>query len=254
MTDVKKQKIKKISGIVLNVLIWAFVVFSVLVTVLVFAAQGNKDGVPSLFGKSFITIESPSMTGTLDMGDLVFMERLDEEDKRELEAGDIITYRAPIDINGDGMTGDLNTHRIVSHDTVKGIFVTQGDNEPGPDSYTIGYNDIIGECEEDEKIAGLGNVIKFLRSPLGFFLCIVLPLMLFFLYELYNFISILVTERAKRNPVSKETEEEIKRRAIEEYIRSQEASNTSSEAKEEPILKSDESLTDAKKEAENEEK
>ena len=49
-----------------------------------------------------------------------------------------------------------------------------------------------------------------------------LPLILFFLYELYNFISILTKERAKRAAVSaKETEEEIKRRAIEEYLRSQ---------------------------------
>ena len=73
------------------------------------------------------------------------------------------------------------------------------------------------------KLPGVGNVIKFLRSSLGFFLCIVLPLILFFLFELYNFIKVLVTEKAKKAPVSKETEEEIKKRAIEEYLKSQEA-------------------------------
>jgi signal peptidase len=66
-------------------------------------------------------------------------------------------------------------------------------------------------------------MIGFLRSSLGFFLCIVLPLILFFLYELYRFIAILVTERAKKKPVSAETEEEIKRRAIEEYLKQQAA-------------------------------
>ena len=46
-------------------------------------------------------------------------------------------------------------------------------------------------------------------------------MILFFLYELYNFISILTSERAKKAPIAKETEEEIKRRAIEEYLKSQ---------------------------------
>ena len=73
-------------------------------------------------------------------------------------------------------------------------------------------------------------MINFLRSRLGFFICIVLPLILFFLYELYNFINILVTERAKKAPVAKETEEEIKRRAIEEYIKSQQAAQNATAA------------------------
>jgi signal peptidase len=66
-------------------------------------------------------------------------------------------------------------------------------------------------------------VINFLRSSLGFFLCIVLPLILFFLYELYNFISILVTERAKKAAGAAPAidEEEIKRRAVEEYLAKQ---------------------------------
>ncbi len=231
MTDAKKQQIKKVSGIVLNVLIWIFVVFSVLVTVLVFAAQGSPDGIPSLFGKSLITIETPSMSGTYEVGDLVFMEKLSHEEKLELEAGTIITYRAPIDINNDGKTGDINTHRIEKHYKEEGYFETKGDAELAKDRYTITYSDIIGVCKEGGKLSGVGNVINFLRSSLGFFLCIVLPLILFFLYELYNFISLLLAERAKRAPVSKETEEEIKRRAIEEYIKSQEGEDKASEEK-----------------------
>jgi hypothetical protein len=43
---------------------------------------------------------------------------------------------------------------------------------------------------------------------------------------LYNFINILVSEKAKRAPVAKETEEEIKRRAIEEYIKNQQAAES----------------------------
>jgi signal peptidase I len=172
------------------------------------------------------------------VGDLVFMTKLSDEDKLALKENDIITYRAPIDIDGDGKIGDVNTHRVVSHDVATGVIVTKGDNNllkdnEGDDSYTIHRNDVIGKCTEKGKLGGVGNVITFLRSSLGFFLCIVLPLILFFLYELYNFITVIVSERAKKAPVAKETEEEIKRRAIEEYIKSQQAAAAAQQSAEE---------------------
>ena len=245
------EKVKKIAGIVGNVLIWAFVVFSMLITLMVFAAQGNADGIPSLFGKSMITIQSESMQDTYMKGDLVFMTKLSDEEKVGLAKDDIITYRAPIDIDGDGMIGDINTHRIISHDPATGIIVTKGDNNilqdnQGDDAYTIHRNDVVGKCTEKGKLGGVGNVINFLRSSLGFFLCIVLPLILFFLYELYNFISVLVSERAKKAPVAKETEEEIKRRAIEEYIKSQQAAAAAQNATEAtPSTEDSETKTEA---------
>ena len=215
-----------------------YAIFSLLITIMVFSAQGSSDGIPALFGKSWLTIETPSMQDTYMVGDLVFMTKLSDEEKMSLKKDDIITYRAPIDINQDGITGDINTHRIYSIDPNTGVIVTKGDNNILPDNegdtaYTIHRNDVIGVCTETGKLGGVGNVINFLRSSLGFFLCVVLPLILFFLYELYNFISILVSERAKKAPVAKETEEEIKRRAIEEYIKSQQAAAAAAETKSE---------------------
>ena len=212
---------KKILSVALNVIVWIFVIFSLLITVLVFSAQGSKDGVPSIFGKSLITISTNSMEPTYKVGDLVFMEKISDADIDKLEVGQIITFHAPIDIDNDGKTGDINTHRIHSIDGNR--FTTSGDLIGTPDDYTIHASDIIGVCTEDGKIGGLGNVITFLRSSLGFFLCIVLPLILFFLYELYNFISIIVSEKAKKasanaSPVD---EEEIKKKAIEEYLAKQ---------------------------------
>lgn len=219
---------KKILNIALNALIWLFVIFSLVITILVFTAQGSEDGVPAIFGKSLITISTDSMEPIYYAGDLVFMEKLSESEKRELKEGDIITFHAPIDINGDGMIGDINTHKIHSVDHERNQFVTKGENNPHPDNvgddaYTVHYSDVIGICQPDGKIGGLGNVINFLRSSLGFFLCIVLPLILFFLYELYNFITILVTERSKKvaSAAAAIDEEEIKKRAIEEYLAKQ---------------------------------
>ncbi len=242
-----KAKIKKIAEIVLNVLIWVFVALSILVTALVFAAQGSPDGIPDLFGTSLITIETPSMKPIYNVGDLVFMKKISNEEKYELEAGDIITFRTSVDINGDGKAGDINTHLI--HEVVDGTltFITKGENNPAPDNvgdapYTVHHSDVIGVCTKDGKIGGLGGVINFLRSSLGFFICIVLPLLLFFLYELYSFIKLIISERAAKEPaVSKETEEEIKRRAIEEYIKSQAASADEPKQTEENSVEEEES-------------
>lgn len=219
----EKTKTKKIIVTIANVLIWIFVALSLLVTIAVFAAQRSEDGVPALFGKSLITIETGSMEPTYNSGDLVFMKKLTNEEKDNLKVGDIITFRTSIDINGDGKAGDLNTHRIHAHEEGTLTFVTKGDHNLIPDNeganpYTVHYDDIIGLCEEDGKLGGVGSVVKFLRSSLGFFLCIVLPLILFFLYELYRFISILMAQKAEKKTAPVIDEEEIKRRAIEEYL------------------------------------
>lgn len=228
LKDLNKKKVLSVTA---NVLIWAFVAFSLLITILVFSAQGSKDGVPSVFGKSLISISTDSMEGTFDVGDLVLMTKITDKEKESLVAGQIITFHAPIDIDGDGIIGDLNTHRIYEADHERRTFVTQGDHNPHPDNvgsngYVVHYSDVIGICEEDDCFSGLGGVIAFLRSSLGFFLCIVCPLILFFLYELYNFITIVVTERTKKtiaaaNAAPVVDEEEIKRRAVEEYLAKQ---------------------------------
>ncbi len=243
----KAQKTFKVLGIIGNVLIWIFVAFSILTTIFVIAAQNDKNGVPQMFGKSIITVQTDSMEPTYEVGDMLFMERLSEDEKKELEEGDIITFRSPVDIDGDGKVGDINTHRIYSHDKKTGFIMTKGDNPAATiDIQPISYNEILGKCTEKGRIGGLGGVMDFLRSSLGFFLCIVLPMLLFFLYELYNFISLLVARKAAANPapVSKEAEEEIKRKAIEEYL----AQQQSTQGTEAPIVETPTSAEEQNKE------
>ena len=237
-TENKKVDVKKILSIVGNVLVWAFVILSLVITAMVFAAQKSEDGVPALFGKSLITIQTKSMEDTYYAGDMVFMTKLTREEKLNLQVGQIITFRTSIDIDDDGKPGDLNTHRIVEGRGDSLSYVTKGDNNPhadnvGDKAYTVHVDDIIGVCTDDGKIRGFGNVIKFLSSSLGFFLCIVLPLILFFLYELYNFINVLVTEKNKKAAIAGvESEEEIKRRAIEEFLAAQAAEKAKADEEE----------------------
>lgn len=239
----QKSKAKKVLSIVFNTFVWVFLVFAILVTIMTFASRNSKDGVPSVFGKSIVSIQSNSMKSSkpesFKDGDLIIIEKITSNQALELEVGAIITYRAPQDIDGDGQTGDINTHRIVEKRTDAGgivWFKTQGDNpttNPTADNYELRYTDVIG-VYNGNKLAGVGSVVDFFRSSLGFLLVIVLPMALFFFYEVYCLIKIIMenkVKKAKAEALSPEQEEEIKRLAIQEYLAQQEQQN--SENKEE---------------------
>lgn len=237
-----KTQAKKIGAIVANVLVWAFLVFAALVTVLTFVSLNAKDGVPSIFGKSFVSVQSPSMDGdregSFKQGDMLIVDKISSNEALELTEGTIIVYRAPIDINGDGQTGDINTHRIVSKRTTDGGIVyykTQGDAEIYEDNYELRFTDVVAIYDGHSKLSGIGAVADFLKSSLGFFLIVVLPMALFFLYEVYNLIKIIMEQKMKKvsASVSQETEEEIKRRAIEEFLAQQAQAQANATATEE---------------------
>ena len=251
------NKTKKIIDNIVNVVLWIFLVFSIIVTMVVFSAQSN-DGIPSIFGNSVINIVSDSMKPIFKTGDMIIIEKVKTEDVHTValeiekawnenkENGPIITYYA--DIDGDGRDAELETHRVVGVRVDGGhyYFETMGDN---PDmshgkSKEVRMDKVVG-VYNGTRIAGVGGVINFLSGSLGFFLCVVLPLILFFLYELYNFILIVIRTRRENAPapaaaaITPEAEEEIRRRAIEEYLASQAQQAQESAPEEEPTVTED---------------
>lgn len=240
----KKTEAKKIVSIVLNVVAWAFLAFAALTTVLSFVSMNAKDGVPTIFGKSFVSVQSDSMEGnkkgSFNEGDMLIVDKISADEALKLDVDDIIVYRAPIDIDGDGETGDINTHRIVEKWTTDGgivYFRTRGDNPNyGEDTYDLRYTDVVAVYNGKSKLSGIGAVADFLKSSIGFFLIVVLPMALFFLYEVYNLIKIIMEQKLKKASatVSAETEEEIKRRAIEEFLAQQQAANAAPETAAKP--------------------
>jgi signal peptidase len=83
---------------------------------------------PALFGLQRYVITGGSMTGTYDLGSVVFEENVPVDD---LQVGDVITYVPPAE---SGIT-TLVTHRIVERhgDT----FRTKGDANPQVDPWTF---------------------------------------------------------------------------------------------------------------------
>lgn len=218
---------KKAVKIVFNVIAWIVLILALLVTVLVFSADRNN-GVASLLGYIPLTVESDSMKPTFAKDDLIIDKEID--DIKSLEKGDVITFWTIIE--GQKVK---NTHRIVEINEVNGniSFTTKGDNNPIEDTLDVYSGDIIGKWT-DVKIGSFGKVMSFLRTKTGFFVCILIPMALFFLFELYK---LIVTIVEIKRPVPEEIdEEEIKKRAIEEYLAEQKKNSETAgdDNKEEP--------------------
>lgn len=217
---------KKVLKTVANILSWIVLAIALLVTILVFSSGANN-GVANLFGFMPLTIESDSMVPTFKQGDLIICREVD--DVMQLQKGDVITFWTII----DGVKVK-NTHRIdeIQDNGTTRSFITRGDNNPVADETPVYANDIIGQWT-NVRLGGLGTAMNFLRTKTGFFICILIPMAIFFLFELYKFIVTLIEVKSEKT--TELDEEEIKRRAIEEYLASQkEKEAASAETPEQP--------------------
>ncbi|MCR5143122.1 MAG: signal peptidase I [Ruminococcus sp.] len=216
---------KKVLGIIINVLAWVILIFALLVTIMVFSS-GRNNGVANLLGFIPMTVESDSMKPTFEKDDFIICKEID--DMNTLKKGDVITFWTIIE--GQRVK---NTHRIVKIENENGSvsYITRGDNNGIDDSVPVYAGDVIGEWT-GVKVHGFGKAMDFLRTKTGFFICILIPMAIFFLFELYKFIVTLI--EVKKPELSEDDEEEIKKRAIEEYLAAQKAANKDSEAAAEP--------------------
>ena len=220
---------KKALKIAVDVLAWIVLIAAFLVTIMVFSSQKNN-GIPNFLGYMPMSVQSESMNPTFKEGDLIFIK---ETDLMDLKTDDVITFYTIIQ-----GTRVLNTHRIieVKDNGSANIFITKGDNNPIKDELSVYPSDIVGVWT-GAKIPGGGRVIDFLRTKTGFFVCILIPMAIFFLFELYKFIVVLI--EAKKPKMSEEEEEEIKKKAIEEYLAKEKAKeqeqNNGQDAVQEPV-------------------
>lgn len=76
----------------------------------------KKNPVPTFFGRAYLIVETGSMSSTIEIGDLVVVEKADE-----YKIGDIVTF---VKAQGEPPT----THRIINNGPFEGTFETKGDN------------------------------------------------------------------------------------------------------------------------------
>jgi len=200
---------KKVLSVIFDILAWILLIFAFLITIMVFGSEKNN-GVPTLLGYMPMSVQSDSMKPTFKKGDLIIAKKVD--DLYSLKENDVITFYTIID--GQRV---INTHRIVKiseEDNTK-TFITRGDNNPVDDETPVSASDILGKWT-NKKISGLGKFLDFITTKTGFFICVLIPIAIFFIFELYKFIAVLI--ESKQTVLSEEDEEEIKRKAVEEYL------------------------------------
>lgn len=217
----KNGKAKKIINAIVDVLVVMVLIVSILVVILSFTTK--KSGVPNLFGYAPFNVLTDSMEGTFNEGDLIISKVTNTYDA-EYKEGDVITFNIEI----DGVP-TYDTHRIVKveadpdNDIV--YYQTKGDNPKYPvdEEMQTSYN--IVAVWTGIRIPVLGDVVSFLRTQLGFFFCVLLPMILFFVYETIRVVMNIVAynkekaiEEAKSAVQNAELTDEQKQKAIEEYL------------------------------------
>jgi signal peptidase len=220
--------IKTIGAAIVDILIVVLILFSVVISISSITARANN-GVPDVFGYTPFSVQTDSMKPTFVKGDYIFIEDCNTD---ELKVGDIITYFTIID--GQRV---VNTHRIVEINDNNGLiqYRTQGDNKetnPEVDKLMLSPGDVIGKYN-GTRIPMLGSVIDYLSTQLGFFLVILLPVLLFTIYQIYKLITvILYNQKVDLLSAAETASDEVKEAIIAEYLAKQKKEEVATEDKE----------------------
>lgn len=181
MSDTKTKKVSHIVRIAVMIALTVLLVPILAVNLtLIIKGSVNEDVPPDLFGIAPLAVTTGSMDGRREdsfaAGALIFVRILSEEDKNELQEGDIVTFRSG---------GAYVTHRIVEVDRGEnGVLltaVTRGDANNATDG-AIPASNIVGRCVGS--VAGLGGFSMFLQTPAGILVFVGIPVFAFIAYDI----------------------------------------------------------------------
>lgn len=206
---------KKIGSIALDlVIVLVFLVSAVLIVANVTKEEGEQ---PNVFGYVINSVQSESMAGTFEKGSIVIAKIPDES--TQIVVGESI-------ISFEQQQGDIifmNTHRVVESKEENGriYYRTQGDNRemcPEPDREWKAMGDV--KAVYVTHVPFVGSVIDFIKKPVGFVLCLVLPLLAFIAYQIYKLVTIYM--QAKKEEILQEAKagvsDDAKDAIIKEYL------------------------------------
>ena len=200
------EKVKKIGLSVLSACLWVIILVAALFAFTTLATTDSRS-VASIAGFTPLTVASESMEPTFGTNDLIIIKKCDTSTLKE---GDIITFHTII--NNEYA---LNTHRIVDIEENNGYraYRTKGDNNQIEDTHVIADGDIVGKYVL--KLAGVGALMRFLSSSTGFLVVIIIPLLIFFVLQVYHLIMVILK-------LKKATAEENRDASLDEALKAKE--------------------------------
>ncbi len=227
------NKLKKGFKITGTVVFYAFIAILLLFSVANIRQTDKAKDYPNIFGRGFLQVESDSMTGKNDdsfvIGDLIVVKKATTKRINKLEVGDIITfydYKAQDDVNRKSF---LNSHRIVEVRTTNSgkVFITQGDKavesglvyNPNDQLYNVTierYFDVVSDTQVKgiyvSKVEGFGNVVNHISN--NFFWYVVLPILLFLVFEVFVVVKNVLDLRDEKNKANNKVNEDALRESI----------------------------------------
>ena len=210
------EKVSKIISAIATVFIVIVIFFAVIVSFVFYNAKQNKE-IPSFLGATAFAIQTDSMEDEIMEGDFILGKKCDP---KLLEVGDVITFYT-VDNSGKVF---VNTHRVVDieESSTGRVFTTKGDNSPDIDPRRVYEGDIISQYH-GFRLPLLGDFLTFLSGQLGFFLCIVLPVLLYTIWEIYKLIKVVMHNQKVKliKDVNDETPDSVKEAIIAEYLAKQ---------------------------------
>lgn len=142
--------LKKLFG-VFKIVILVIMILLLIFNLFIVAAQVIfKDDLPKVFGFARVIVISGSMSPAVEIGDLLIIREADE-----YITGDIITFKS---------NSSYITHRIIGFDD-ESRAITKGDFNNVKDAAPVELKDIEGKIVL--RIPKFGNVLRFLKTPLG---------------------------------------------------------------------------------------
>ncbi|MBQ6381565.1 MAG: signal peptidase I [Clostridia bacterium] len=190
--------LKKILNIVIDIFIFLVVIISAIIAII--SVSASKTGVANFFGYVPFSVQTDSMSPAFEAGDLIVSKKMDTQGADidyEFKKGDVVTFWTTIEDDNGNKETVMNTHRILDlvPDREGKIYAyeTKGDNNLVKDKETVNKAAIVALWSTGDqpgiKVAKLGSVLAFLRKPSGFFIAVVIPMIIFFIYELVRFIT-----------------------------------------------------------------
>lgn len=177
---------KSISIILSIVLVLAIIFLAVFSIVSVISVRNNR--VPFLFGFASVQLVSGSMSPKYEAGDVLLIKKVSPD---EIKNGDVISFFS----SDPTLKGNMNTHRVVDVTNENGIykFTTKGDANPKNDRYPVYETELIGKVVLENVL--FSKLFTILRSKLGFFGVIMLPILAVLFISIRGFVIAIKNER-----------------------------------------------------------
>ncbi len=169
---------KKTIRIIINSISVILLIIGILAFVLILTS--SKQGLPSLFGYSFVTVSTESMLPDYKKGDMLLIEKTEWD---SLKVGDDICFFSS-DPEIKGLPNTHRIHEIKTDEKGEKYFVTKGVANFKPDDYYVYDDQLIGKVIGSSSF--FGKVFKVIATQEFMFFALIVPLVAIIFTEVMN--------------------------------------------------------------------